>query len=250
MEILEGLDSSLWVSDDLETMSSAEPWRLRAVAAEALTIVRAREVRLFERVMEIMDATYRLLPTLVSAIKHMKILFGLKTMVIMWMLREDQGILNIVTKTLHFFPSKLPQYQDLSSSQEMFHMRKTQQDFKTLAQTLAMDKAVCEAYIKDQMEKQYGEHYAQKLEDRLTHYLQQLEAVLPRDTYIDQLLMRKRPMANEEELLVKFISCDVTSKAETLKRLMHCGTLPAALPRKTDQHIALRVRVAVPPELS
>jgi len=39
----------------------------------------------------------------------------------------------------------------------------------------------------NQMEEQYGEQYAQKLEDRLLHYLRELESVLPGDTYIDKV---------------------------------------------------------------
>lgn len=37
------------------------------------------------------------------------------------------------------------------------------------------------------MEEQYGEHYAQKVEERLLHYLQGLESALPGDTYIDKV---------------------------------------------------------------
>ena len=37
------------------------------------------------------------------------------------------------------------------------------------------------------MEEQYGEHYAQKVEDRLGHYLHELGTVLPGDTYIDKV---------------------------------------------------------------
>uniref|UniRef100_A0A3B5L590 TERF1-interacting nuclear factor 2 N-terminal domain-containing protein n=1 Tax=Xiphophorus couchianus TaxID=32473 RepID=A0A3B5L590_9TELE len=47
----------------------------------ALSIVRNRDVQNFETVMAFLDATHRLLPGLVPAIKHMKIQFGLKTMV-------------------------------------------------------------------------------------------------------------------------------------------------------------------------
>lgn len=37
------------------------------------------------------------------------------------------------------------------------------------------------------MQEQYGEHYAQKVEDRLLQYLQKLETVLPGDAYIDKV---------------------------------------------------------------
>lgn len=43
------------------------------------------------------------------------------------------------------------------------------------------------AVFQNQMEEQYGEHYAQKVEDRLLHYLHQLETVLPGETYIDKV---------------------------------------------------------------
>lgn len=46
------------------------------------------------------------------------------------------------------------------------------------------------------MEEQYGEHYAQKVEDRLLHYLQQLEAVLPGDTHIDKVCVLWQLMVN------------------------------------------------------
>lgn len=37
------------------------------------------------------------------------------------------------------------------------------------------------------MEEQYGERYAQKLEERLVHYLGELDKVLPQPTCIDQV---------------------------------------------------------------
>lgn len=37
------------------------------------------------------------------------------------------------------------------------------------------------------MDEHYGEHYAQKVEDRLLQYLHKLEAVLKGDTYIDKV---------------------------------------------------------------
>lgn len=37
------------------------------------------------------------------------------------------------------------------------------------------------------MQEQYGEPYAQKVEDRLLQYLQKLETALPGDAYIDKV---------------------------------------------------------------
>lgn len=37
------------------------------------------------------------------------------------------------------------------------------------------------------MQQQYGEHYVQKVEDRLLQYLHTLESVLPRDAYVDKV---------------------------------------------------------------
>lgn len=45
------------------------------------------------------------------------------------------------------------------------------------------------------MQEQYGEHYAQKVEDRLLQYLQKLETVLPGDVYIDKV--KPAPYKNE-----------------------------------------------------
>ncbi|XP_070994130.1 uncharacterized protein [Oncorhynchus clarkii lewisi] len=220
MDTLDGLDPSRWPEDDLQSVTLDEPWRLRVAAAQAYSIMKTRDIKSFGRVMEFMDVTYTLLPRLVPPIKHMKIMFGLKTKIIMWMLREDQGIVNIVLKIIKFFPSRLPQYHECSR-QEMHLMRKNHQDFKALSQTLAMDMSMRNSYIKDLMEDQYGECYAQKLEDRLLHYLQVLESTLQSDTYFDQLLKQEGPMAYEEELLLPLITCDSTSLAASLKRLFH-----------------------------
>ncbi len=39
------------------------------------------------------------------------------------------------------------------------------------------------------MEEQYGERYAQKLEERLVHYLGELDKVLPQPTCIEQVIV-------------------------------------------------------------
>uniref|UniRef100_A0A3Q0SBU7 TERF1-interacting nuclear factor 2 N-terminal domain-containing protein n=1 Tax=Amphilophus citrinellus TaxID=61819 RepID=A0A3Q0SBU7_AMPCI len=59
---------------------AAIPAALRVVSAQVYTIVRSRDMEHFERVIGFLETTYRLLPRLVAAIKHMKIMFGLKTM--------------------------------------------------------------------------------------------------------------------------------------------------------------------------
>uniref|UniRef100_A0A3P9QAI7 TERF1-interacting nuclear factor 2 N-terminal domain-containing protein n=1 Tax=Poecilia reticulata TaxID=8081 RepID=A0A3P9QAI7_POERE len=64
-----------------EPLVSEDPRRLRVLSARALSIVMKRDVQNFEAVMTFLDATHRLLPGLVPAIQHMKIQFGLKTMV-------------------------------------------------------------------------------------------------------------------------------------------------------------------------
>uniref|UniRef100_A0A669CKI7 TERF1-interacting nuclear factor 2 N-terminal domain-containing protein n=2 Tax=Oreochromis TaxID=8139 RepID=A0A669CKI7_ORENI len=56
-------------------------WRLRVVSAQVYSIVKSRDLEHFERVMGFLETMYRLLPRLVPAIKHMKIMFGIKTMV-------------------------------------------------------------------------------------------------------------------------------------------------------------------------
>uniref|UniRef100_A0A3Q3WGV3 TERF1-interacting nuclear factor 2 N-terminal domain-containing protein n=1 Tax=Mola mola TaxID=94237 RepID=A0A3Q3WGV3_MOLML len=45
------------------------------------SIVKNRDIEHFESAMGFLEDTYRLLPTLVAPLKHMKIMFGLKTMV-------------------------------------------------------------------------------------------------------------------------------------------------------------------------
>ncbi|KAF3689260.1 TERF1-interacting nuclear factor 2 TRF1-interacting nuclear protein 2 [Channa argus] len=222
MDIQEVLDPSYWPDVDSQPLSLEDSWRLRVTSAQIYSIVKNRDMENFEKVMRFLETTYRLLPRLVAPVKHMKIMFGLKTMVIMWMLREGRGMVDTVFKIIHFFPSKLPQYQDHCSQHEMFIMRKNHLDFKTLAQALAMDKVKLEDYIKKDMEKHYGEHYAQKLEERLLQYLHKLEAVLPRDTYIDKIMKKSSPVTEEEKLLLEVITCDSTAIATTLKKLLHC----------------------------
>uniref|UniRef100_A0A3B4X578 TERF1-interacting nuclear factor 2 N-terminal domain-containing protein n=1 Tax=Seriola lalandi dorsalis TaxID=1841481 RepID=A0A3B4X578_SERLL len=55
--------------------------QLRVASAQVYSIVKNRDMEHFEKVMGFLEATYRLLPRLVTPIKHMKVMFGLKTMV-------------------------------------------------------------------------------------------------------------------------------------------------------------------------
>ncbi|XP_068460080.1 uncharacterized protein [Clinocottus analis] len=232
MDIQDVVDPSRWPELDSQPLRLQDSWRLRVASAEVCSIVKNRDVERFERAMGFLDATFRLLPRLVAPIKHMKIMFGLKTMlvhdvhsrlcfqVIMRMLREGRGMVDTVLKTSQFFPRKLPQYQGQCSQHEMFLMRKNHLDFKALAQALAMDKAKLQDYIK--MEEQYGERYAQKVEDRLLHYLQELETALPGDTYIDTILKKESPVTEEEKLLLEVIASGSADIASTLKKLLHC----------------------------
>ncbi|XP_056242275.1 uncharacterized protein LOC130175761 [Seriola aureovittata] len=222
MDIQEVVDPSDWPDVDSQPLSIEDSWRLRVASAQVYSIVKNRDMEHFEKVMGFLEATYRLLPRLVTPIKHMKVMFGLKTMVIMWMLREGRGMVDTLFKIAQFFPSKLPQYQDQCNQHEMFLMRKNNMDFKALAQALAMDKDKLEDYIKKQMETQYGEHYAQKVEDRLLHYLHELETVLPGDTFIDKILKKESPVTEEEKLLLEVITSDSTTIATTLRKLLHC----------------------------
>lgn len=66
---------------DSQPLSLEDPWRLRVASAQVYSIMKNRHTEHFERVMGFLEATYRLLPRLVAPIKHMKIMFGLKTMV-------------------------------------------------------------------------------------------------------------------------------------------------------------------------
>ncbi|XP_041852518.1 uncharacterized protein LOC121647289 isoform X2 [Melanotaenia boesemani] len=188
MDIQEVVDPSSWPDVDSQPLSLEDSWRLRVASAQAFSIVKSRDMGNFERVLDFLESTYRLLPRLVAAIKHMKILFGLKTM----------------------------------SQREMFLMRKNHVDFKSFAQTLAVDKSKLEDYMKNQMEEQYGQRYARKVEDRLLDYLQQLETVLPADTYIDKIMKKQSPATQEEKLLLEVITSDSTTIVATLRKLLHC----------------------------
>ena len=81
MLFLSAVDPPSWPEVDSQPLSTDESWRLRVASAQVYSIVKNRDMEHFERVMGFLDATYRLLPKLVSPIKHMKLLFGLKTMV-------------------------------------------------------------------------------------------------------------------------------------------------------------------------
>ncbi|KAF0040825.1 hypothetical protein F2P81_006723 [Scophthalmus maximus] len=155
MDIQQVVDPQDWPDVDSQPLSVEDSWRLRVASARVFCIVKNRDVRHFEKVVSFLDATYRLLPRLVAPIKHMKILFGLKTMVVMRMLRERRGMVDTVCKISQFFPSKLPLYQDQCNQHQMFLMRKNNMEFRTLAQALAMDEDKLADYSENQMEKQY-----------------------------------------------------------------------------------------------
>ncbi|XP_062860882.1 mucin-2 isoform X2 [Trichomycterus rosablanca] len=181
-----------------------------------------RDIKHSEQVMEFLNITHTLLPHIVTPIKHMKIVFGLKTLIIMWMLTDDKSSASINDKIMKFFPDTLPQYHN-SSRRHMELMQRTQQDFKNFAQSLAINPEIRKAYVKDGMEEQYGECYAKKLEERLLHYLEELDKALPQPTYIDQVLNKSQLLGGREELLHQILTCDSAPPSTALKRLLRCA---------------------------
>lgn len=75
------LGTPLWLEGDWRSLTLAEPCSVRAAAAEAWAVLKARDVKHYERVIEFLEVVMKLLPRLVSCIKHMKILYGFKTLV-------------------------------------------------------------------------------------------------------------------------------------------------------------------------
>lgn len=75
------VDSSSWPDVDSQPQSLEDSWRLRVTAAQVYSIMKSRDMQNFEKVLGFLETTHKLLPRLVPAIKHMKIMFGLKTMV-------------------------------------------------------------------------------------------------------------------------------------------------------------------------
>ncbi|XP_077049693.1 uncharacterized protein LOC143696832 isoform X2 [Siphateles boraxobius] len=220
MEVLEVLGPPLWLEGDWHLLTLEEPCRIRVVAAEVWRIVQGRDIKHFERVTEFLDVTYTLVPRLVTPIKHMKIMFGLQTLVVMWMLWNDRSTAKISDKIEKIFPNSLPEYHKCSRS-NMDLMQKNLKDFKSFAHCLARDRDKRETYIRDLMEEQYGERYAQKLEERLSHYLRELDKVLPQPTHIEQVLKQSHPYGRGEKILKQLLSRDSASLATVLKRLLY-----------------------------
>ena len=75
------MDLSTWPELDFQSLCLEDPWRLRVASAQVYYIVKNRAMEHFEGTLGFLETTYRLLPRLVAPIKHMKVLFGLKTMV-------------------------------------------------------------------------------------------------------------------------------------------------------------------------
>ncbi|KAL7878609.1 hypothetical protein AOLI_G00095830 [Acnodon oligacanthus] len=221
-DVLEVLGPPLWLEGDWGHLSLEFPCSIRVVAAESWMVVRARDIKHFERVLEFLDVIHTLLPHLVTSIKHMKIIFGLKTLVIMWMLWDDQSIDSITDKIARFFPDHLPQYRR-SSHRHIELMQRTQQDFRSFAQSLARNLDMRKIYIRDLMEEQYGERYALKLEERLSQYLKELDKALPQPTHIDQVLKHPLPLEERGEILQQLLTCNITSQPTALKRLLRCA---------------------------
>lgn len=70
-----------WLEGDRSSITLKDPCSIRVMAAESWMIVQTRDIKHFEQVMEFLDVTHTILPQLVTSIKHMKIMFGLKTLV-------------------------------------------------------------------------------------------------------------------------------------------------------------------------
>lgn len=75
------VEPGAWPEMDSQPLSLEDPWRLRIASAQAYSIMKNRAMEHFERVMDFVEASYRLAPELVDPMKQIKIMFGLKTMV-------------------------------------------------------------------------------------------------------------------------------------------------------------------------
>ncbi|MCI4379068.1 hypothetical protein PGIGA_G00223630 [Pangasianodon gigas] len=233
MEVLQVLGPPLWLEGDRSSLTLQDPCSIRVTAAESWMIIRSRDIEHFEQVMEFLDVTHTLLRQLVTPIKHMKIMFGLKTLVIMWMVWDDQSVESITDKIVKFFPDSLPQYRR-SSHRHMELMQKAQQDFRNFAQLLTRNPEMRKNYIRNLLEEQYGECYIMKLEERLLHYLEELNKALPQPTYIDQVLKQSVPLKGREELLQQLFTCNSVSPATALKKLLRCAMASRMDRRSTE----------------
>ncbi|KAK7892093.1 hypothetical protein WMY93_024056 [Mugilogobius chulae] len=139
--------------EDWGILSLDESWRVRVVSAQVYAIVKSRQTHHYERVLAFLEHIHTLLPALVPAIKHMKIVFGLKTM--------------------------------------------------------------------NHLEKQYGDHYAHKIEERLLHYLRELDKTLPKCTYIDKIMKKSSPLKEWEKALLDLITNNSATRTTRLKTLLH-----------------------------
>ncbi|XP_061102762.1 uncharacterized protein LOC133131415 isoform X2 [Conger conger] len=168
----------------------------------------------------------------------------------MWMLQKNHGEVSTMTKIIHFFPSRVTLYRGCSR-RELDLMRKCHYEFKQLAQTLLFHKEMRKAYIRDQMEEQYGERYAQKLEERLFDYLQKLEKDLPPSTCIDQVLRQERPLVDGEQLLLGVLSCSPHSVPAALKRLIfYARVTPCTSPGMSQPSVCADEEKPTPQPLS
>ncbi|KAG7333386.1 hypothetical protein KOW79_003521 [Hemibagrus wyckioides] len=235
MEVLQVLGPPLWLEGDRSSLTLKDPCSIRVTAAESWMVVHARDIKHFEQVMEFLHVTHTLLPQLVTPIKHMKIMFGLKTLVIMWMFWDDQSMESIRDKIVKFFSDSLPQYHR-SSHRHIQLMQKAQQDFRNFAQLLNKKPEMRKNYIRNLMEQQYGERYIMKLEERLLHYLEELNKALPQPTYIDQVLKQSQPLKGREELLQQLFTCNSASPATALKKLLRCAMASPIDHKSTEMH--------------
>lgn len=89
---------SSWPDVDSQPLSLEDPLRLRVASAQVYSAVKSRNMALFERAASFLESAHRLLPGLVPAIKHMKIMFGLRTMV----QKEAQALLLLLLCLLLF----------------------------------------------------------------------------------------------------------------------------------------------------
>ncbi|XP_064191610.1 uncharacterized protein LOC135254930 [Anguilla rostrata] len=220
MDVLEGLVPCKRQKGECRSLTLEEPCALRVAAAQAWSVVNARDVKHFESLLELLESIYTLVPRLITPIKHMKIMFGLKTMIVMWMLQKNHGEVSTMKKINRFFPSSLSLYHGCSK-RELDLMKKTNYEFKQLAQSLLFHEEMRKAYISGQMEEHYGERYAQKLEERLFDYLQLLEKDLQPTTCLDQVLRQERPLVEGEQLLLGVLNYSPHCVPAALKRLLY-----------------------------
>ncbi|XP_069490078.1 TERF1-interacting nuclear factor 2 isoform X5 [Ambystoma mexicanum] len=145
-------------------------------AAASWHVVRCRRVAQYPRVLEFLEMMYTAAPELVAYRHYAKLTLGLKALIVMNMIHQNNTKRSICVLVNTLFPD--PATHPYATQRDHMKISEAVNAFKGTVQGLPIDQESRQEYFKAELEKEYGEDFMVALEKLLKEYFVRLESTM------------------------------------------------------------------------